>query len=162
DHEARALRAGVHRRRQPAAAPRRLPGHAQRARRSGSTRRRRRLLHDTAAGVPSEFVEQMRQEPFWRAFEAVAHTLAYDASAAAAGSGSATPLRQGAPLQAPTLVIDGGESHPYQHTADEQLAATLPHRERQTLAGESHEVAPDVLAPALTEFLTRTDGAVAT
>src|SRR5262249_53343245 len=114
----------------------------------------------TAAGVPSEFVEQMRQEPFWPAFEAVAHTLSYDAAAVGdSGSGSPTPLEQWASLQVPTLVLDGGASQPYQHNADTQLAATLPHAERQTLPGKSHEVAPEVLAPVLAEFLTRTNGA---
>jgi pimeloyl-ACP methyl ester carboxylesterase len=117
----------------------------------------------TAAGVPNEFVEQMRQEPFWPAFEAVAHTLPYDAAAVGdSGRGSPTPLRQWASLEVPTLVLDGGDSQPYQHNADTQLAATLPHAERKTLAGQSHEVAPEVLAPPLTEFFTRTHGAVAT
>ena len=60
----------------------------------------------TAAGVPSEFVEQMRQEPFWPAFEAVAHTLSYDAAAVAdSGSGSPTPLQHWASLQVPALVV---------------------------------------------------------
>src|SRR5215510_7573191 len=110
----------------------------------------------TAAGVPGEFVEQMRQEPFWPAFEAVAHTLPYDAAAVAdAGSGSPTPLQQWASLQVPTLVLDGSESQPYQHNGDSLLAATLPHAEHQTLAGQSHEVVPAVLTPVLAAFLTR-------
>jgi hypothetical protein len=29
-------------------------------------------------GVPAEYIAPMRSEPFWPAFEAVAHTLAYD------------------------------------------------------------------------------------
>src|SRR5262245_11834690 len=101
----------------------------------------------TAVGLPSEFVEPMRQEPFWPAFEAVAHTLPYDAAVVAdAGSGSPTPLQQWASLEMPTLVLDGGDSQPCQHNADEQLAATLPHADLRTLEGQSHEVAPEVLA----------------
>jgi pimeloyl-ACP methyl ester carboxylesterase len=110
----------------------------------------------TAVGLPSEFVDQMRREPFWPAFEAVAHTLPYDAAVMAnTGSGSPTPLHQWADLSAPTLVLDGGESQPYQHTADDALAAILPIAERRTLEGQSHEVAPDVLAPALVDFFTQ-------
>jgi pimeloyl-ACP methyl ester carboxylesterase len=110
----------------------------------------------TAVGLPNDFVEQMRQEPFWPAFEAVAHTLRYDAAAVAdAGSGSPVPLRQWASLQVPTLVLDGSESQPYQYNGDSLLAATLPHAERQMLEGQSHEVAPAVLAPVLAAFLTR-------
>jgi pimeloyl-ACP methyl ester carboxylesterase len=110
----------------------------------------------TAVGLPSEFVDQMRQEPFWPAFEAVAHTLPYDAAVMAdTGSGSPTPLQQWAELRVPTLVLDGGESQRYRHNADALLAAILPHAERRTLEGQSHEVAPDVLAPALVGFFTQ-------
>lgn len=108
----------------------------------------------TAVGLPHEFVEPMRKETFWPAFEAVAHTLPYDAAVVAdTGSGSPMPLKQWASLDVPTLVLDGSESQPYQHNADNELAAALPHGERKTLEGQSHEVAPEVLAPALAEFL---------
>src|SRR5262245_12253085 len=74
----------------------------------------------TAVGLPSEFVEPMRQEPFWPAFEAVAHTLPYDAAVVADAGSGPTPLQQWASLEVPTLVLDGGDSQPYQHNADEQ------------------------------------------
>lgn len=112
----------------------------------------------TAVGLPSELVTSMREEPFWRAFEAVADTLAYDAAVVAdTASGSAIPLQQWAPLNVPTLVVDGSESQPYQHNADDLLARTLPRSERRTLDGQSHDVAPDALAPVLTGFFSRTD-----
>src|SRR5262245_44810843 len=104
----------------------------------------------------------MREEPFWPAFEAVAHNLPYDAAVGAdTGTGSPPPHQQWASLPAPRLVRDGADSQPYQHNADRLLAATLPHAERQTLEGQSHEAAPDVLAPVLTEFLARTSASAA-
>jgi hypothetical protein len=46
-----------------------------------------------AVSVPAEIVAQMRYEPMWQDFEAVAHTLAYDTSIAAnTVTGSPTPL----------------------------------------------------------------------
>jgi pimeloyl-ACP methyl ester carboxylesterase len=108
-----------------------------------------------AAGLPDESVASMRDEPFWPAFEAVAHTLAYDAAVIAdTGNGSPRPLEQWSKLNVPTLVLDGSESPLHQHSACDLLAATLSRVERQTLTGQSHEVEPDVLAPVLVEFFT--------
>ena len=36
------------------------------------------LLEPHSGRVPAEFVARMRSAPFWPAFEAVTHTLAYD------------------------------------------------------------------------------------
>jgi pimeloyl-ACP methyl ester carboxylesterase len=106
-----------------------------------------------AVGLPDELVTAMREEPFWPAFEAVAHTLAYDAAVMAdTSSGSPTPLQQWSTLNVATLVLDGSKSPPHQHNACDLLAATLSRTERRTLAGQSHEVDPDVLAPVLVEF----------
>lgn len=115
----------------------------------------------TAVGLPNEFVTPMREEPFWQSFEAVAHTLAYDAAVMAdTAGGSPIPLQEWASLKVPTLVVDGSESRPYQHNADDLLAHTLPQSERCTLDGQSHDVAPDALTPVLRGFFTSTDRAV--
>jgi pimeloyl-ACP methyl ester carboxylesterase len=108
-----------------------------------------------AVGLPDEAVASMREEPFWLAFEAVAHTLAYDAAVMAdTGNGSPTPLEQWSKLNVPTLVLDGSESPLHQHSACDLLAATLSRVKRQTLTGQSHQVKPDVLAPVLAELST--------
>lgn len=115
-----------------------------------------------AVGLPDEFVAPMREQPLWHAFEAVAHTLAYDAAMMAdTGSGCPTTLEQWSTLNVPTLVLDGSESPPFQHNACDVLAATLVQAQRRTLAGESHEVKPDVLAPVLVEFFTQGNGLTA-
>src|SRR5688500_907857 len=53
-------------------------------------------------GLPPEFVAQARAQPFWEAQEALAHTLAYDATIM--GDYSLPTERAGA-VTAPTLVI---------------------------------------------------------
>jgi pimeloyl-ACP methyl ester carboxylesterase len=108
-----------------------------------------------AVGLSDEFVASMREERFWPAFEAVAHTLAYDAAVMAdAGNGSPTPLEHWSKLNVPTLVLDGSESPLHQHNACDLLATKLSRVERLTLTGQSHEVKPDVLALVLAEFFT--------
>jgi pimeloyl-ACP methyl ester carboxylesterase len=115
-----------------------------------------------AVGLTDELVAAMRAEPFWPAFADVAHTVAYDAAVISdTHSGSPTPLEQWSTLNVPTLVLDGSESPVHQRIACDLLAAMLSRAERQTLAGQSHEVNPDVLAPVLLEFFTVGNGVTA-
>lgn len=110
----------------------------------------------TAVGLPADVVAAMRDQPFWPAFEAVAHTLAYDGRVLGdTQSGSPAPLERWASVTVPTLVVDGGASPATQHAAGRALVEVLPHARPRTLAGQTHEVDPEVLAPLLVEFLTR-------
>jgi pimeloyl-ACP methyl ester carboxylesterase len=77
------------------------------------------------------------------------------------GSGGPTPLEQWSTLNVATLVLDGSESPPHRHIACDLLAATLSRAERRTLARQSHEVRPDVLARVLIEFFNRENGVTA-
>jgi pimeloyl-ACP methyl ester carboxylesterase len=108
-----------------------------------------------AVGMPPEAVAGMRGAPFWPALEGVAHTLAYDgAFMAGVATGSPESLRRWASLTVPTLVVDGGASPPWLHAAADALAGVLPHARRETLAGQTHDVAPAVLAPVLEAFFS--------
>ena len=118
-----------------------------------------------AVGIPAEFVAQMRNAPpmpaadgemtppAWSDMESVAHTLAYDGAIMG-------DRMSGKPLQGdhwktatmPVLVIDGGDSDTFMHTGADALAALLPNAQRRTLAGQTHAVSPDALAPVLESF----------
>lgn len=100
-------------------------------------------------GMPAEFVAQARSQPWWGATEALAHTLAYDATIMGDYS---VPVDRAELVAAPTLVITGGASFPFMHETAKALASALPNGEIRTLEGQSHDVAPQVIAPALTEF----------
>ena len=52
----------------------------------------------------------------------------------------------------PTLVIDGEESDPRLRRAARALWAVLPDVQKRTLEGQTHEWAPEALAPALEAF----------
>jgi hypothetical protein len=85
--------------------------------------------------------------------EAVAPTLAYDA--AALGPDRRVPAARAAAVSVPTLIMDGGASYetiPFMRATAEALTQAIPHAQRETLAGESHNVDAKVLAPALTAF----------
>jgi pimeloyl-ACP methyl ester carboxylesterase len=100
-------------------------------------------------GASDEGIAQMRQSPMWPIFEAVAPTLPYDA---AAMGDSSVPNERAASVTAPTLVLDGGASLPFMHPTAVALAGALLNGQQRTLAGQTHDVAPEVLAPVLVEF----------
>jgi pimeloyl-ACP methyl ester carboxylesterase len=107
-------------------------------------------------GVPVEYVGSMRNEPFWPSMEALAHTLIYDATIVGdTMSGVPLPKERWAAAGQPTLILDGGDSPSFMHSGTDALAGILPQAERQTLANQSHEVAPEVLAPVLEAFFAR-------
>ncbi|MFB7538389.1 alpha/beta fold hydrolase [Streptomyces zaomyceticus] len=81
----------------------------------------------------------------------LAHTLAYDL--AVLGDGT-VPERLLARVHARVLVVDGGASPAWTRRAALALTAALPRARHRTLTGQTHEVAPHVLAPVLEDFLT--------
>ena len=100
-------------------------------------------------GLPPEFVAHARTQPFWQAQEALAHTLAYDATVMGDYS---LPVERAAAVTIPTLVIAGGQSFPFMHETARALANTIPDGQHRTLEGQEHNVDPAVLAPVLVEF----------
>jgi pimeloyl-ACP methyl ester carboxylesterase len=103
----------------------------------------------TTWGAPPEAVVGMRQTPIWPLFEAVAPTLAYDN--AIMGDGS-VPADQLASITVPTLVMAGGASPTLMQDAAQVVAHALPNVKHRTLEGQTHDVAPEVLAPILEQF----------
>lgn len=100
-------------------------------------------------GMPAEFAAQSRTQPWWAATEALAHTLAYDATIMGDYS---LPVDRAALVAAPTLVLAGEASFPFMRETAQALAAALPNGETRTLEGQTHNVAPEAIAPVLEEF----------
>ena len=99
--------------------------------------------------MPAEFVASARSQPWWAANEALAHTLPYDATIMGDYS---LPEDRARAVTIPTLVLDGGASFGFMGPTADALAKVLPRGERRTLAGQEHNIDPNVLAPALKEF----------
>jgi pimeloyl-ACP methyl ester carboxylesterase len=101
-------------------------------------------------GLPPEFVDGARQQPWWSATEALAHTLAYDARIM---GDYRIPVERVATIATPTVVIAGGADMPFMRESAQALADALPNGEARFLDGQGHDVDPTVLAPAMREFL---------
>jgi pimeloyl-ACP methyl ester carboxylesterase len=100
-------------------------------------------------GLPPEFVAEARKAPWWPAQEALAHTLAYDATIMGDYS---LPAERAASVMVPTLVIDGGASFPWIRKTAQAIADIIPHAQRRTLEGQTHNVAAEAITPVLVEF----------
>ena len=103
-------------------------------------------------GAPSAIVLLMRLMPWvWRKLEAVAHTLPFDA---AVMTDYRIPRARFASIGVPTLVMNGSKTDPRLKDAARAIAEAIPGAQHRQLPGQTHNVKPDVLTPAVVEFLT--------
>jgi pimeloyl-ACP methyl ester carboxylesterase len=110
-------------------------------------------LFMTRVGMPAEMIGQMRGAPMWPALEALAPSLAYDSAVMGdSGRGGSLPAERLAAVATPTLVLDGGASPAWMREVALRLANTLPAGQHRCLEGQTHDVAPEALAPVLEEF----------
>ena len=104
-------------------------------------------------GTPAIGVFIMSLLPLWKKLTKIAHTLPNDLEIIA-------PHHQGQPFPAgkwsmvtvPVLVMAGGKSPAYMQNSMKAWADAFPNAVHKTLAGQTHMVKQDVLAPALNEF----------
>lgn len=102
----------------------------------------------TAIGVPQDVVDRWRQEPSWPALEALAHTLVYDLTIA-----EETTVDVARGVTVPTLVVDSDGTTGDLPAWAAALVDALPDGRHASLPGEWHDVPPEVLAPAVLDFL---------
>jgi hypothetical protein len=89
----------------------------------------------------------MRTQPGWATLEAIAPTLAYDDQVLGGGG-----VPRDLTITVPALVLAGGASPHNLQQAAKATADALPTAEHRTLDTQTHDVAPDALAPVLAEF----------
>jgi pimeloyl-ACP methyl ester carboxylesterase len=102
-------------------------------------------------GLPEEMIAGMRNAPMWPGMEALAHTLAYDATIM---GDSTVPTGLVSSVNAPTLVLDGSDTGAWAANSAQALTVALPNGQRRTLKGQTHNVSWEVLAPVLIEFFS--------
>lgn len=90
----------------------------------------------------------------WSMFEAVASTLAYDASVMGLSDRS-VPVERVSHISATTLVMYGGAGIPFIKQSAITLSKEIPHAELHMLEGQTHAVASEVIAPVLIEFFRK-------
>ena len=104
-------------------------------------------------GTPAIAVFVMSLLPFWKKFTTIAHTLSNDLEIIAPHhQGKPFPPGKWSMVTVPVLVMAGGKSPAYMRNAMRAWADAFPNAVHQTLAGQTHMVKQDVLAPALVGF----------
>jgi pimeloyl-ACP methyl ester carboxylesterase len=102
-------------------------------------------------GVPGFVVFMMRLMPgIWRKMKAVAHTLPYDA---AVMNEFKVPTTRFASIRIPVLAMHGSKTDVRLQKATRAVADAIPGAQHATLAGQTHNVKPGVLTPAVVKFL---------
>jgi pimeloyl-ACP methyl ester carboxylesterase len=105
----------------------------------------------THVGMPPEAIAGFRATPAFAALEAIAPTLAYDERLLAGGR---VPREVAARVTVPVVVIGGGASPQRLRDAAKLAAELIPTAEHRVLEGQTHDVAPDALAPLLVDFFS--------
>jgi pimeloyl-ACP methyl ester carboxylesterase len=108
-----------------------------------------KLFQRSALGMSASVVTQLRQAPFWPALKDITHTLVYESTLLADVPVLAEQLPS---ITVPTLVISGGEIQARMLQAAQVVADALPTASYRLLAGQTHDIIPEVLAPVLEEF----------
>ncbi len=94
-------------------------------------------------------VDAMAGQPWWPGLVALANTLPYDLALTDDGPPSATLAR----IEAPVLLLVGGDSAPWARDAAAEAARSIPQVSTRVLPGQTHNVADNALSPVLLEFL---------
>ena len=105
-------------------------------------------LFMTTVGVPAPVIAGMRGGAGWPTLEAIAPTLAYDDTLLGDGR-----VPGELPVTVPMLVVSGTASPAAMQQAAQATAAAFPTAEHRSLAGQTHDVRPDALAPIMIDFL---------
>ncbi len=105
----------------------------------------------TRVGVPQQMIDGARASQGWPRLEAIAPTLAYDNELL---DGGVVPRDVASSITVPALLLSGGASPEILQRAAEATADALPNAEHRTLQDQTHDVAPDAVAPVLIGFFS--------
>ena len=99
-----------------------------------------------STGMPDAMIEQVKASPGWRPLLALAHTLAYDVRLLNEG---VVPADRLSAITCPVLGTTGSLSPPWAEASVRAVAAAVQNGEWRVLEGQSHNIAPEVLADVL-------------
>jgi pimeloyl-ACP methyl ester carboxylesterase len=102
----------------------------------------------SAVGMPPQALEDMKRSPAWEGIKKIDFTLAYDYAVLDNG----TVPDSAKLVTVPTLVLDGEKSLPFMRPTADRIAELIPNAERKTIKGQTHQAAPEAVAPLLIEF----------
>ncbi|MGH2894371.1 MAG: alpha/beta fold hydrolase [Solirubrobacteraceae bacterium] len=100
------------------------------------------------SGMPEAMIEQMKVSPAWAGLLALAHTIVYDLRLLNEG---VVPAERFGAIDCRVLGTAGSLSPPWAAASVRAIAEAVPDGEWREVEGQSHNMAPDVLAGLLRE-----------
>jgi pimeloyl-ACP methyl ester carboxylesterase len=104
----------------------------------------------SAIGTPPPVLEDMKRSPDWQGIKKIDFTLAYDYAVLGNGAVPDT-VKQ---ITVPTLVLDGEKTMDFIRSTADRIAELVPNAQRKTIKGQTHQAAPEAVAPLLIEFFS--------
>ncbi len=101
-------------------------------------------------GMPPQMIEQAKRAPFWRALEALAPSMVYDALLV---TDRELPDQLAALRPPPTLVLDGAASPDRLRGMVGALGTAVDGARVIALDGQTHTIDPEVTGPIVAAFL---------
>lgn len=108
------------------------------------------LFQTEGVGIPHDVVIGLRNAPFRPALEKMAHTLVNEMSIL---TDEALPPKVAAGVKTPTLIMVGGNNPEIMLHAAQAFVEAIPGSQHRILEGQTHDIVPSVVAPALKTFL---------
>jgi pimeloyl-ACP methyl ester carboxylesterase len=102
----------------------------------------------SAIGTPPPVLKDMKRSPEWESIKKIDFTLSYDY--VVLGSGSVPDSVKG--ITVPTLVMDGEKAMDFIRSSANRMVELIPNAQRKTLKGQTHQAAPEIVAPLLVAF----------
>ena len=100
--------------------------------------------------IPAPFLILMRLMPgVWRQMQVVAHTLPYDA---AVMSDFKVPRARLRSIKVPVMAMNGSKTDARLQRSTRTVAEAVPGARHLSLPGQTHNVKPAALAPAVVDF----------
>jgi pimeloyl-ACP methyl ester carboxylesterase len=104
--------------------------------------------------LPAQAVAGLSEAPWVTSLEPLARTLPYELAV----TGSGLPAGELARIDAPVLIMGGGNSPAWFRRSVAEQAAAVPGARLRVLDGYDHNVPPEVLGPVLVDFFTGSYG----
>lgn len=102
----------------------------------------------SAIGIPPQVLDDMKRSPKWEGMQKSDFTLDYDY--AVLGNGAVPDTID--QIRIPTLVLVGEKSLDFMRPTADRIAELMPNAQRKIVQGQTHQAAPEAVAPLLVEF----------
>ena len=105
------------------------------------------------SAIGEDAIEAMKGTPEWDGYVRLGRSLAWDSAGMHDSEGGQIPYADLDKVTMPTMMLEGTESFEFMTVVGKEMAQKLPNGTFMPLEGADHEATPELIAPAVIEFL---------